>query len=113
MIVSTRLTRVRRSQAALALDPLPASKVQSGPLKFPDIDKHNRSNRGECPADMGERRDLGQESPIHLPTGSITVRLRNGVTKWLPNRLHRVRSEQRQLENGAQMTSLSLATKTS
>ena len=40
-MVSTGLTRARRFKAALALDPLPASKVQSGPLQFADIDKHN------------------------------------------------------------------------
>jgi hypothetical protein len=43
-MVSTGLTRARRFQAALALDPLPASKVQSGPLEFADIDKHNISS---------------------------------------------------------------------
>jgi hypothetical protein len=31
---STVLTRARRSQAALALDPIPASKVQPDPLQF-------------------------------------------------------------------------------
>ena len=41
MRVSTGLTRARRSQAALALDPLPASKVQSAPRQFAELDKHN------------------------------------------------------------------------
>jgi hypothetical protein len=41
VIVSTGLTRARRSQAALALNPIPASKVQSVPLKFAELDKHN------------------------------------------------------------------------
>jgi hypothetical protein len=41
-MVSTGLTRAGRFQAALALDPLPASKVQCAPLEFADIDKHNR-----------------------------------------------------------------------
>jgi hypothetical protein len=41
MNVSTRLTRARRSNAALALDPLPASKVQSDPREFAELDTHN------------------------------------------------------------------------
>ena len=36
-MISTGLTRARRFQAALALDPLPASKVQSGPLKMQNL----------------------------------------------------------------------------
>ena len=40
-MVSTGLTRARRSQAALALDPIPASKVQSDPLEIAELDKHN------------------------------------------------------------------------
>jgi hypothetical protein len=40
-MASTGLTRARRSQAALALDPIPASKVQSVPLEFAELDKHN------------------------------------------------------------------------
>ncbi len=40
-MVSTGLTRARRSLAALALDPIPASKVQSVPLEFAELDKHN------------------------------------------------------------------------
>ena len=42
-MISTGLTRARRFQAALALDPIPASKVQSAPLQFAELDKHNRS----------------------------------------------------------------------
>jgi hypothetical protein len=41
MMVSTVLTRARRSGAALALDPLPAPKVQSDPLQFAEVDKHD------------------------------------------------------------------------
>jgi hypothetical protein len=41
MKVSTGLTRARRSAAALALDPIPASKVQSDPLEIAEFDKHN------------------------------------------------------------------------
>jgi hypothetical protein len=41
MRASTVLTRARRSQAALALDPLPASKVQSDPPEIAEFDKHN------------------------------------------------------------------------
>ena len=41
MMVSTGLTRARRSNAALALDPLPASKAQSDPLQIAEFDKHN------------------------------------------------------------------------
>jgi len=41
MKVSTGLTRARRSAAALALDPIPASKVLSDPLEFAEFDKHN------------------------------------------------------------------------
>ncbi|MGI9073139.1 MAG: hypothetical protein ACR2JB_17940, partial [Bryobacteraceae bacterium] len=37
----TGLTRARRSAAALALDPIPASKVLSDPLEFAEFDKHN------------------------------------------------------------------------
>jgi hypothetical protein len=40
-MVSTGLTRARRSQAALALDPIPASKVHSDPLEIAELDKHN------------------------------------------------------------------------
>jgi hypothetical protein len=36
-MVSTGLTRARRSQAALALDPIPASKVQSGHTKLQNL----------------------------------------------------------------------------
>jgi hypothetical protein len=39
-LVSTRLTRAGRSNA-LALDPIPASKVQSAPHQFAEFDKHN------------------------------------------------------------------------
>jgi hypothetical protein len=41
MKVSTVLTRARRSIAALALDPIPASKVQSAPHEIAELDKHN------------------------------------------------------------------------
>jgi hypothetical protein len=41
MRASTVLTRARRSQTALALDPLPASKVQSDPPEIAEFDKHN------------------------------------------------------------------------
>ena len=40
-MVSTGLTRARRFQAALALDPIPASKVQSAPRQFAELDTHN------------------------------------------------------------------------
>jgi hypothetical protein len=40
-MVSTGLTRARRSQAALALDPILASKVHSDPLGIAELDKHN------------------------------------------------------------------------
>ena len=43
MTVSIGLTRARRSKAALALDPIPASKVQSDPLEIAELDKHNSS----------------------------------------------------------------------
>jgi len=43
--VSTGLTRARRSQTALDLDPLPASKVQSDPHLFAEIDKRNCNRR--------------------------------------------------------------------
>jgi hypothetical protein len=36
-----RLTKARRSTAALALDPLPAPKVQFRPLEIAEFDKHN------------------------------------------------------------------------
>jgi hypothetical protein len=42
--VSTGLTRARRSQAALALDPIPASKAHSDPLEIAELDKHNYPN---------------------------------------------------------------------
>jgi hypothetical protein len=41
MKVYTVLTRARRSAAALALDPIPASKAHSDPLEFAEFDKHN------------------------------------------------------------------------
>jgi hypothetical protein len=41
MKISTGLTRARRSAAALALDPIPASKVKSDPLEIAELDKHN------------------------------------------------------------------------
>ncbi len=37
MMVSTGLARARRFQAALALDPIPASKVQSDPLEIAEL----------------------------------------------------------------------------
>jgi hypothetical protein len=48
VMISTWLSRARRFQAALALHPLPASKVQCAPLEFADIDKHNNQRR-LCP----------------------------------------------------------------
>jgi hypothetical protein len=39
--ISTGLTRARRSPAALALGPIPASEVQSEPSQFAELDKHN------------------------------------------------------------------------
>src|SRR6476619_2947722 len=44
-MVSTVLTRARRSNAALALDPLPASKVQPDPRQFAELDTHNSKTR--------------------------------------------------------------------
>jgi hypothetical protein len=44
-MVSTGLSRARRSQAALALDPIPASKVQSAPRQIAELDKHNANLR--------------------------------------------------------------------
>jgi hypothetical protein len=41
VMVSPGLTRARRSQAALALDPIPASKVQSAPPEIAELDKRN------------------------------------------------------------------------
>jgi hypothetical protein len=41
------LTRARRSQAALALDPIPAAKVQSDPLEIAEFDKHNCLQTGQ------------------------------------------------------------------
>jgi hypothetical protein len=55
-MVSTGLTRARRSQAALALDPIPASKVQSVPLEFAELDKHNSLG-------MRSRNSLSRKSP--------------------------------------------------
>jgi len=43
-MVSTELTRARRSQATLALDPIPASKAQSDPLKIAELDMHNSAS---------------------------------------------------------------------
>jgi hypothetical protein len=49
-MVSTGLTRARRFQAALALDPLPASKVQSDPLEFAELPRKAPLNTsgGRC-----------------------------------------------------------------
>jgi hypothetical protein len=47
-MVSTGLTRARRSQAALALDPIPASKVQSGHTKLQNL----TSTTNKCAAEM-------------------------------------------------------------
>jgi hypothetical protein len=44
-MVSTGLTRARRSQAALALDPIPASKVQSGHTKLQNLTSTTDQNR--------------------------------------------------------------------
>ena len=41
MRASTALTRARRSHAALALNPLPASEVQSDPPEIAELDTHN------------------------------------------------------------------------
>ena len=40
-MVSTVLTRARRSTAAFAVNTLPASKVQFRPLEIAEFDKHN------------------------------------------------------------------------
>ncbi len=53
MTVSTGLTRARRSKAALALDPIPASKVQSDPLEIAELDKHNSFPRQGKPGRAG------------------------------------------------------------
>jgi hypothetical protein len=42
-MASTGLTRARRFQAALALDLIPASKVQSDQRQFAELDKHNKA----------------------------------------------------------------------
>ena len=58
MTVSIGLTRARRSKAALALDPIPASKVQSDPLEIAELDKHNSSagaGQNICPNSQPER----------------------------------------------------------
>jgi hypothetical protein len=54
-MASTGLSRARRSQAALALDPIPASKLQSVPLEFAELPRKAPSKalsmcrgRGEC-----------------------------------------------------------------
>jgi hypothetical protein len=60
MKISTELTRARRSAAALALDPIPASKVQSDPLEIAEFDKHN-SFRG---ASAGFESTLGADRAI-------------------------------------------------
>lgn len=51
MTVSTGLAKARRSTTALALDPLPASKVQLRPLQIAEFDKHNSDARN-IPANM-------------------------------------------------------------
>ena len=40
-MISTGLTRARRSQAALALDPIPAQKAKMAHIQFAEFDKHN------------------------------------------------------------------------
>jgi hypothetical protein len=45
MKVSTGLTRARRSAAAL--DPIPASKVQSHPNQIAELDMHNTAARSD------------------------------------------------------------------
>jgi hypothetical protein len=45
-MISTALTRARRSQAALALDPIPASKVQSVPLEFAELPRKTSHGYG-------------------------------------------------------------------
>jgi hypothetical protein len=56
--VSTGLARARRSQAALALDPIPASKAQSDPLEIAELDKHNSNAQGR-PGGTGIRSSTG------------------------------------------------------
>jgi len=64
-MISTALTRARRSQAALALDPIPASKVQSVPLEFAELDKHNYFARNAAPsACPPERRAVAAQQII-------------------------------------------------
>ena len=57
-MVSTGLTRARRFEAALALDPIPASKVQSAPRQFAELDTHNSSDSTSrwtpCPPEYRE-----------------------------------------------------------
>ena len=55
MTGSTGLTRARRSQAALALDPLPALKVQSAPYQIAELDKHNMNGLEQGASAMRRR----------------------------------------------------------
>ncbi|MGI9075429.1 MAG: hypothetical protein ACR2JB_29835, partial [Bryobacteraceae bacterium] len=72
MKVSTGLTRARRSAAALALDPIPASKVLSDPLEFAEFDKHNSNRpRGGAPAMTPRLRKLNLTAHIALSVGWI------------------------------------------
>jgi hypothetical protein len=66
--VSTELTRARRSQAALALDPIPASKAQSDPPEIAEFDKHNFSSSS-------------------TPAGSPAVRTTHGGFSTNPTRI--------------------------
>jgi hypothetical protein len=71
MTISTLPTRGRRFQAALPLDPIPASKVQSGPLQFAELDRHN------SPDSPGSREV--RLSPDRA--GSVRLRLRDLLRK--------------------------------
>jgi hypothetical protein len=81
--VSTGLTRARRSQAALALNPIPASKVQSNPFQIAEFDKHNSALQHATEHRSSGRRDYFA-SPIMVEVFESAFSRRNSfVTRLL------------------------------
>lgn len=80
---STGLTRARRSTAALALNPLPASKVQQRPLEIAECDQHN-----SVPTEFGwnlRSEHFVPDRRTSLPPFASAVQRRT-PENWLANR---------------------------
>ena len=90
-MVSTGLTRARRFQAALALDPLPASKLQSDPLEIAEVDKHDRELDLFCSQHFGRINANARITPGNAPAKQDSKgRYDTDLTFRIPHRTRNV-----------------------